>query len=214
MRPRASHVVALVLAAAGCDVATAPPRETIYAFDLQASGLVFHWPVSRLPVRYWVNPAAGPVARYAETGLRVWESQFLYGEFTGVLVTDSSRADVLITVEGPTPPDVPLTDAAPVDACGGDTHNDYSTDTFTLLGPFRVTITWGQQYNETDVANCLLRVTTHEIGHTLGLLAHSPGPLDLMNALPLVAVPSPDDRATVVTLYHTTPSLAPPVRPP
>jgi predicted Zn-dependent protease len=214
MRPRASHLVALALAAAGCDVATAPSRGPAYAFDLQTSGLVFHWPASRLPVRYWVNPTAGPVARYVETGLRVWESQFLYGEFTGVLVTDSSRADVLITVTGPTPPDVPLSDADPVDACGGETRDEYSTDDFTLLGPFRVTINWDRNHSDTDVANCLLRVTAHEIGHSMGLLSESPGPLDLMNTAPKVTVPSADDRATVTALYHTTPSLFPPVRPP
>jgi predicted Zn-dependent protease len=212
MRLRRSGGLALALAVAACDTATAPPRGSTYAFDLQASGLVFHWPSSRLPVRYWVDPAAGPVARYTETGIHLWEAQFLYHEFTGVLVTDSSRADVLIRVTGPTPPDVPLTDAPPVAACAGETQNAFSQD-FTLVGPFQVSLRWYANFSDEDVANCLGRVTAHEIGHTLGLLAESPGPEDLMNTQPRVTVPSADDRATVITLYHTVPSLFPPVRP-
>lgn len=213
MPRRVSLLLALALAAGGCDAATAPRRDATYAFDLQASGLVFHWPTSRLPVRYWVDPGAGPVARYTEMGLRTWESQFLYGEFTGVSESDSSRADVLISVTGATPPDVPLTDAPPVGACEGRTDFALLPTVDTLVGPFRVFLRWDQNFSDTDVANCLLRLTTHEIGHTLGLLAESPGPTDLMNTQPRVAVPSPVDRATVVTLYHTTPSIGPPVRP-
>jgi hypothetical protein len=210
---RVSRLLALALAAAGCDVVTPPPRDGIYSFDLYQTGLVFHWPIDRLPIRYWVNPTAGPVARYVETGLRAWEAQFVYGEFAGLVVSDSARADVLVAVAGPTPPDVPLTDAPPVDACSGETYNEAPPGVDTLAGPFEVTLHWAPQFADADVANCLLRVTVHEVGHTIGLLAHSPDPADLMYTDPKVGTPSGNDRATAQTLYHTTPDLAPPRRP-
>jgi predicted Zn-dependent protease len=214
VRRPASAAALLALAVLGCDTVTAPPRDGVYAFDLQQTGLVVHWPLARLPVRYWVSPAAGPVARYVETGLRTWEGVFLYGEFAGVLVTDSAAADVLVAVAGPTPPDVPLTNDPPVSACSGQTYNEILAGTATLAGAFTVTLHWDSQFSDTDIANCLLRVAVHEIGHTLGLLAHSPNAADLMYTDPKVAVPSAGDRATVQLLYHTTPDLAPAPRSP
>jgi predicted Zn-dependent protease len=211
-RPDRRAAVALLLLATACVDASAPLREDTYAFALPLNGLVFRWTAERLPVRYWVASNAGVVREFAGQALDTWGRQFLYGEFRGVLVTDSATADVLIAVAPQTPPDVPATDDPPVAACSGVTSFDL-TDDDRLVGPFQVRITWDLRYDDADVVNCLQRVTTHEIGHTLGIFGHSPAALDLMNAYPAVAAPSTADRATAEVLYHTTPTIRPPLIP-
>jgi hypothetical protein len=201
------------IALAACEGAVAPQRQAAYDFDLSGTGLVFHWTPDRLPVRYWVAPDAGVVRDFTTEGIRRWTQQFLYGEFRGVLVADSTAADVLVWVEPSAPPAGQPTDDPPVlGACEGVTSND-TTETGNppaLEGPFTVIVTWDPRYPDVDVVNCLERVTTHEIGHTLGLFGHSPNAFDLMNGTPQVASPSPADRATVEVLYRTPPSVLPP----
>ena len=51
------------------------------------------------------------------------------------------------------------------------------------------------------------------MGHTLGIL--NDGALDstvIMYFTPLVSTPSAADRTTMQILYHTTPTLQPPIR--
>jgi hypothetical protein len=215
MNARHASSAGLVAAwlAAACGPATAPERPEAYAFEEQGNGFIFWWPADRLPVRYWVDPAAGAVVDYVEQGLRTWESQFLYAEFRGVLVVDSSRADVLIRVAGPTPPDVPLTNDPPVAVCGGFTYFDVPDASNRFPAAPRVELDWDEGSNAADVANCLFRVAVHEVGHSLGILAESPNDFDLMNTNPRVSAPSPQDRATVELLYHTSPNVLPPERP-
>lgn len=199
--------------AAGCGTPTVPDRPEPYAFDEQASGVIFWWPADRLPVRYWVDPGAGVVSQYVERALQTWQDQFLYAEFRGVLVTDSSRADVIVQVDGPTPPDVPLTNDPPIAACGGFTRFEPPGDDNRFPVPPRVRLRWDQGPDAVDVANCLSRVVAHELGHSLGILAESPNEFDLMNTNVRVTAPSARDRATVERLYHTEPNVLPPERP-
>jgi len=204
-------VVGCVLAVVACETATAPDRSDNYYSRLAQSGLLFRWPANRLPVRFWVDPAAGPVSQYVLDGIGVWEAQFLYGEFRATLVADGATADVRVRVDGQTPPAVPLTDDDPVSACDGDTGFD--TTAVQITAPFEITLRWNFLRQDTDVANCLARVTLHEIGHALGLFVHSDSPDDLMNTQARVRQPSSRDRATLEMLYHTAPTLGPPERP-
>jgi predicted Zn-dependent protease len=206
MRHRSVLLALLVAALAGCETAAAPAREPAYEFDLYGSGLVFHWTSERLPVRYWVAPDAGVVRDFVATGIARWTDQFLWGEYRGVLVDDSTAADV--------PSGEPTDDPPLVTACGGVTWNDTTTaGPRALVGPFRVVVQWDAGYADVDVVNCLERVTIHEIGHTIGLFGHSPNDFDLMNGTPRVVAPSAGDRVTAEILYATPASILPPALP-
>ena len=201
---------AALAALLGCQL-TPPDRPAGYEFRSQPDNLVFRWPADRLPVRYWAE-AKGALTDYVDEGIRQWEDQFLYGEFQGARVTDSLRADVQVFLQGTAPPAASLTSAPPVDACDGRTTVTVGTDNRVTL-PITVTVRWFAGFTAEQVANCLARVTTHEIGHTLGLLRHSDRATDLMYGSPYgqVKVPEPSsrDRAAVQTLYHTTADVNP-----
>ena len=207
MRDRVLLVVAA--AALACDEPTIPTRTAAYPFDLAAD--VFHWPPSHLPVRYFAD-SRGAMRTLVQDGLAVWQAPFLYGEFTGTLVADSAGADVIVLWRDSVPPDVPPDPGPPVSACSGVTSFQLDS-TSTIDGPLRVTLAIAPGFTASQVAACVRRVAAHELGHSLGLLAHSPNTQDVMTGTPLVGEPSERDRQTVEVLYHTAPTIRPPPRP-
>ena len=189
-----------------CSDPSIPTRSAAYGFDDPGTGDVFHWPTTR-PMTLWVDPR-GALPRLAREGVAQWEAQFLYGEFTGVVVDDSLDADVLLVWGGAVPADVPPDTGPPVNACTGLTV--ISTDSTNTLDDYiRAEVTASVGFTPEQVAACVARVTTHELGHALGILQHSPDAADLMAPNPVVAVPSDGDRRTMEVLYHTTPTIRP-----
>ncbi len=218
LAPRTSHpstslracLAPLLLALAACDV-TGPDRSNRYAFDLQPENVVFSWPADRRPVRYFA-PDVGPLRAYLQSGIEAWESQLLYGEFEGDVTGDSAGADVRVVISGGTPPPATLNGNPPVVACDGSTSAQLATPG-QLRGPMTITVRWFTGFAPSDIANCLARVTAHEIGHSIGLFQHSPNPGDMMFGVPAVAAPSARDRSSVQFLYHTKATLLPAARP-
>jgi Matrixin len=198
----------IALALVSCSSPQAPDRSISYDFA-DGFGEVFRWPRERTPVSYWTEDR-GALATYVEAAIELWESQFLYREWSGLMVDDSSAADVIVLLSGGTPPPSPRTDDPPVRVCFGETVGTVVGN--NLEGAIQTTLFWSPGSAASDVANCLARVTAHEIGHTLGLLSHSLDPNDLMFNNPAVRRPSQADRNTVQILYHTSPTLGPPVR--
>lgn len=203
-------LVLLLVAFAACADPEAPARLATYTFDL--NGGIFHWPVNRLPVRFFAD-TRGNMRQLIARAIHSWESQLLYGEFRGVLVDDSTTADVIVTwgVDS-VPPDVPPDSGPPVFSCFGNTRFHLDSTLTALDSVIRVDldVRVGQIFTENQVAACMRRIAIHELGHALGLGQHSPYSGDLMWANDTAAVPSPSDRRTVEILYHTTPTIGPP----
>jgi predicted Zn-dependent protease len=187
-----------------------------YGFALGGdSTLVFRWPAGRMPVRYYAEPT-GALRANVLASLTTWVNAFQCQEASFQLVTDSSRAEVIVRQVATLPP----TDAGSVvlaadsvGACSGLTHG-YFDSTNTLTGPMRTYVAPLGASDTAALAACYRMVTTHELGHTLGLFAHSPNVADLMYPTPRRSTPSPDDRYTLQRLYHTTPTIRPAPRVP
>ncbi len=210
---------AAALGALACGDIASPERTDLYEWRLFVPGagggtdtLSFFWNQSRLPVRIWAEDAAG-LPGFAERAIGVWESGFLYREFRGEMVSDSSTADVLIFANSA--PDLRLGvhrlhSMAP--ECSGATDLEVSDDRTQLLVPIRIFIDPVLPEDEPATQTCLALTTIHELGHALGIFQHSPNPDDIMFADPRVEAPSVMDRGTIEAIYHYPPTLEP-VRP-
>lgn len=209
--------LAAAVALAACGEPTIPDRAGVYSFaDTIFAGpdttvQLFRWPAGRLPVRFWADPR-GNMGFLVARAVSVWQDQFLYGEFRGALVADSSRADVIVRWTDSVPPDA-APDTTPPNSCGGVTTFDSDSAGLALAGPVHVSLTvltGGPPASAARVQGCMRRIAIHEIGHALGLLRHSQFPEDIMVGSPEVNYPSRFDRRTVEVLYHSTPTIGPP----
>ena len=198
----------VLLVALGCSEILTPSRTPRYLSDL--AGEVFRWPSDRLPVRYFAD-TRGMMPELVRTSLEVWEAQFLYGEFKGATVTDSTAADVIVIWQDSIPPNVPPDTAGALGACDGVTSFVIDS-TGAMTEPIRVQLRVRLGFTEPQVAACMERVAAHELGHTLGILTHSPATTDLMYGTPATKTPTNRDRNTAQVLYHTTPTITPPPR--
>ena len=218
------RVALMAMVAAACNDPAIPDRAGVYAFaDTSIIGVdttiyLFHWPATRLPVRFWAD-TRGNMRDLVARGIGAWEEQFLYGEFRGALVSDSGTADVIVCwgdCEGGSadsiPPDVPPDPGPPINACRGVTTVSFDS---ALVGPVHVSLeVFGASGTAAQVQACMRRVAIHELGHSLGLGfpsgRHSAFDEDIMYSPPIVDYPSRFDRRTVEVLYHSQPTVQPP----
>jgi len=200
--------LAIAVLTAGCSDIIPPSRTPRYLAD--NAGDTFHWPADRLPVRYFVD-ARGALPRLVRNGLSIWQDQFLYGEFRGVVVADSTAADVIVRWQDSVPADVPPDTAGALGSCDGLTT--YLVDsTKTMTDPEHVLLRVRLGYTLPQIAECFRRVVPHELGHSLGILSHSPATTDLMYGTPAIETPTERDRNTAQVLYHTPATIFPPPR--
>lgn len=191
---------------AGCSDINAPNRSDFYEWRLivaagggGADTLGFTWPRDRSNVTFWAQDTLDLPAR-VDRAIGTWRSQFLYGEFSGTRIADSSAADVLVFGRG-APGSIGLQSMAP--ECVGATDVAINQATKLLTLPIRVYVLPRADLSAPGVDACLDLTTAHEIGHSIGLFEHSDDPADLMYFNPVVAGPSVRDRNTVQRAYHT-----------
>jgi len=205
--------VVLCLGALACSEPTPPSRGGTYNFadTIPPDTIItFHWPSTRLPVRYYAAPQ-GNLPFLVQRAVATWAGLFLYDEFTGTLVSDSVTADVIVVWTDSVPPDAPPDTAGSQGACNGETDPPTVDSTSTFTGPFRIklSVLTAAVYTPGQVQACMRRTAIHEVGHSLGLFLHSPAPGDIMHSPPLVEGPSEQDRRTVERLYHTPATILP-----
>ncbi|MEK7667080.1 MAG: matrixin family metalloprotease [Gemmatimonadota bacterium] len=212
---------ALALAVIACHDGNSPNTcydSNAFSYGFALGGdttLVFRWPASRMPVRFYAEPT-GPLSTNVLAGLTTWVNAFHCDEASFQPVTDSTVADVIVRQVTVLPPPAAASivlGADSVGACVGRTDGYYDS-TKTLTGPIRSFIAPLATGDSTALAGCLRMVTTHELGHALGILAHSPHTADLMYPTPRRSTLSADDRYTLQRLYHTTPTIRPAPRAP
>jgi predicted Zn-dependent protease len=207
-------VVLAGLTALGCGEIAAPVRGDLYEWRLVAPSipgpgvdtLSFHWDRSDLPVKIWAQDVNNMPA-LVERAIQIWEAAFLYREFQATLVTDSTDADVIVLGGVPLSglPSLRLRASAP--GCAGVTDLDIDVESSQLRLPIRVSVEPTTVPDDPAIEPCLALTTIHELGHALGIFAHSPDPDDIMFSNPQVELPSTRDRQTAEAAYHTPPSL-------
>ncbi len=188
------------------------PNVTRYDFHIAGdTALVFRWPGGSMPVRVYAEQVGDLPANVA-AGMGLWRSAFRCGELSYTLTPDSTHADIIVR----NPASLPVLSrravamfADSVRACGGVTVFD--TLAGRLTGPMRAYVA-PRSVDTAAVRSCYHFVVAHELGHTLGLGSHSADTNDLMNPLPRRLALSDRDRYTIQVLYHTTPTIGPPLR--
>lgn len=189
---------------------------TAYAFDLGGdTNLVFHWPSSYMPVRVYAEPT-GELPTNVANAMTLWAGAFRCRELTLTAATDSLHADIIVRNPTNLPAArLPFTRELGADssnACTGVTQFTVDSDSTALVGPMRSYVSPLPGVDSATVASCYHFVVAHELGHALGILAHSPDPNDLMYVSPYRRYLTTDDRYTIQLLYHTPSKLGPPVR--
>jgi hypothetical protein len=173
-----------------------------------ADTMSFHWPRSRLPVRIWTEDTLD-LPLHVQNGVEQWKTAFLYGEFDAVSVADSNAADVVVRASAAVKGgfSVIRLAASLAPECEGGTDFELPPGSQEIQLPVRVFVNPRFDPATPGVDECLAFTTTHELGHAIGIFAHSPDAADIMYSDPTVPTLSTRDRATAERAYHLQPNL-------
>ncbi len=211
-RSIAAVALAAGLAAACADIG-APTRADLYEWRkvVGTDTLSFHWPQSFLPVRIWAEDSDS-LPNDADASIAQWNHVFLYHEYAAVRVDDSTTADVIVREAAPPAGDDILLSrwslGSMAPECQATTLPNID-DTRQAHLPMHIYITARFSTALASTQACLALTLTHEIGHTLGIFAHSSNPNDIMFANPAVGRPSARDANTAEVLYHSPANVSP-----
>ena len=216
--PAAAVVAATVLAGAlacGGDAPTTPV-ETSPAYDPRGAFLddfgqlhlfLYHWPVGTT-VRVYVDPSAAPAGSDLRSavvdGASRWTASLRQHEVAVAVSTDPRDADVVVHY-GEAPRIVGSTSCEPASTGGSGVTfacPDFDAGAFEVLPllsgaggrvKMDVAVYHGGASSEAEFR----RLVAHELGHVLGIGAHSESREDLMYGAPAVDAPSAADVKTL-----------------
>lgn len=203
-----------LLVASGCSDLLPPPGVDPYEYRLfvpSGSGtapLAFAWPRARLPLRIHV-PADDPLRPALLAAIDTWSGAFVYGEVRATLVADSTTADVIVRNEVAVKLQARFGLSGSADGCLGFTDFEADPETGVLVPPFRVRVWALTAPTNPGLAACYEATVLHELGHALGIFAHSPDGNDVMHVNPTRATLSARDKATIEAVYHLPVTLVP-----
>ena len=200
----------LLAGALSCSEATSPDHLPAYDWRLFGPGLgadtlSFHWPREMLPLKIWVEDSLD-MPTHVQDGIEAWEGSFLYGEYSAVLVSDSSSADVIVRVALAPPKPAPsfarLRTVFP--GCEGATDLDLELGStiHELRLPMRMYLTPRYDPATADLTECFQVTALHELGHSLGIFRHSSDQADIMYGDPIGPGLSVRDVNTAQALSH------------
>jgi hypothetical protein len=218
VRSRALRRVALAIAPLLCAAASACDTPVMVVDDRGYNALaivpfVYHWSAGH-EIAIFVDkrnePAGVDLEAAVRAGIAAWEAVGLLGEVQMTVVPDVHDADVIVHHAEATSLVTIDTDVCPsaVDLGGGRTYfcileNENSGALTVPILPLNdgsgghvkmdVRINLGA-IGEPQFFNAIV---AHELGHVLGIGAHSPNTADLMFGTPRVFVPSDDDAAAL-----------------
>lgn len=217
---RSAAVLAAALGAApGCGDSSGPARVAPYDWQLllpydsigfRVDTLTFHWPAASVPVQLWVEDQGG-LPGYFAAAITQWREAFPGGAWNATITADSAAADIIVRyLPAASAPRSALL-AARRQSCEGATAVDTAGTRFELRLPMRVYV-YPSILGAPDLNQCLAIASAHELGHSLGILQHSPDPADLMYPTPTATAPSDRDLATARAAYQAPADMVP-VRP-
>ncbi len=205
---------ALALAVAACQNDGGPGQcfesgATSYPFVMPGDSTAwFHWLPQDYPVRVYAEPVGDNVAN-TDTAIALWLGAFRCGELNLVRWSDSNTADIVVRNPPTQPPITSIVRVAAADsttACRGRTDIPAWDSTGVFPRPIRSYV-WPIGVDAAATASCYRFVTLHELGHALGLFAHSQDSLDIMHFRPRRRVVTHNDRYTIQVLHSYDPSL-------
>jgi predicted Zn-dependent protease len=211
-------VGAALLAGSACDSPTVPADTASYDPRFPGTSgerLVYHWPLGRA-IGVYVDPRGAPagldLAAAVRDGGDHWATVVFYREFTLRLVGDAAAADVIVHFDAAPPllsPVCPSTaviagPAGVTTACPDESRREFVPFEFAdgQASHVKMDVTISSDPAVVPNAARLLTIVTHELGHVIGIGAHSPNNLDIMFGAPTERFPGAGDARTLRWVLH------------
>jgi len=209
---KTSHVYALLaLFAVACESPTATRGTFAYDPTTLSRGLLYRWP-SGSTIAVWVEVSASPegpgplsLALAVREGIASWNRVPLFAEYTLVQAASIADANIIVFDRATALPITPSFCAFDGQSAAGYTYfcpvgsSPTTAQRLTLASGAAsqatvvIRVDRGRVTNQSGYSNLF----AHELGHALGIGAHSDQALDVMFGSPLVGSPSKRDLQTL-----------------